>query len=255
MTTATAQAQLLNDEEVMNFVVRGYHIVEPEFPTGFNEAVYAEIAALPGNPGDGILDAVPKLYDVYRHLQVAGALASLLGDDYQMHSHRHCHMNFPGTHSQSWHQDSTNQRHHQVRMVLAMYYPQDVTADMGPTVLLPGSHFRNAPTDRMATYANLRDQVVLTVKAGTVAIVHYDAWHAASANISEKTRYMLKFLFHRTSEPTAPGWNHTEEGAARAMEHIRDRPVCNSQSDYYAEIQLRHQMWNHLLGQSYKPEQ
>jgi len=249
-TTATAQSHLLSDQEMVSFIARGYHIVEPDFPVGFNEAICAEIAALPGNPGDGILDAVPKLHAVYAHPKVAGALTSILGADYQMSSHRHCHSNFPGTRSQAWHQDSTNERHHQIRTVLAMYYPQQVTADMGPTVLMPGSHFRNAPTDRMANYANLRDQVVVTCKPGTVAITHYDIWHAASRNSSEKTRYMLKFLFNRMSEPTAPSWNHTEEGDAWARQHMIDNVYMVSQSDHYTERGLRWGMWNHLTGKS-----
>ena len=57
------------------------------------------------NPGDGILDRVPKLYQVYDHPKVRGALISLLGEDVQMNSHRHCHINPPGTRSQGWHQD------------------------------------------------------------------------------------------------------------------------------------------------------
>jgi ectoine hydroxylase-related dioxygenase (phytanoyl-CoA dioxygenase family) len=146
-------------------------------------------------------------------------------------------------------------RHHQLKTVLAMYYPQDITADMGPTVLMPGSHFRNAPTDRMATYANLRDQVVVTAKAGTVAITHYDIWHAASRNSSQKTRYMLKFLFNRMSEPAAPSWNHTEEGATRAMSNALAEVYTVSQSDLYTERNLRRQLWHHLLGQPYQWEQ
>ena len=117
-----------------------------------------------------ILDAVPELHQIYNDPAVRGALISLLGENYRMNSHRHCHMNKPGTRSQDWHQDSTNVRHHQVRTVLGMYYPQDVSETMGPTVVLPGTHFRNAPTDRMATYAHFREQVVFDVPAGTVAI-------------------------------------------------------------------------------------
>jgi hypothetical protein len=239
----------LTDEEVVSFLIRGYHIVETDFPPGFNEAVVAELDQLEENPGDAILDRVPKLYQVYAHPIVRGALASLLGDDVRMSGHRHCHVNPPGTRSQSWHQDGTNQRHHQLRTVLAMYYPQDVTPDMGPTVLLPGTHFRNAPTDRMATYANFREQVVLTVKAGTVAITHYDIWHAASANKSDRTRYMLKFLFSRASEPTAPSWEHDPEKAAALMGRFTfERAVTSSQSDHYKERRLRREMWNHMVG-------
>ena len=243
------RAFLLTDEEVISFIIRGYHIVEADFPAGFNEAIYDELQQLKENPGDGILDRVPKLYQVYDHPKVRGSLISLLGEDVRMNSHRHCHVNPPGTRSQSWHQDGTNQRHHQLRTVLAMYYPQDVTPDLGPTVIMPGTHFRNAPTDRMATYANFREQVALTVKAGTVAITHYDIWHAASENRGSRTRYMLKFLFSRDSEPKAPSWDHDPERAqALLYRFTSERAATCSQSDHYKERGLRWEMWKHLLG-------
>jgi hypothetical protein len=242
-------AYLLTDDEVIRFIIHGYHIVEAEFPPGFNEAIYEELGQLTENPGDAILDRVPKLYQVYDHPRVRGALVSLLGEDCRMNGHRHCHVNPPGTRSQSWHQDSTNQRHHQIRTVLAMYYPQGVPPELGPTVVMPGTHFRNAPTDRMATYANFREQVLLTVKAGTVAITHYDIWHAATANRGDRTRYMLKFLFSRASEPKAPSWNHDPEKAAAAARRLTFEKACTcAQSDHYKERRLRREMWNHLVG-------
>ena len=244
---------LLTDDEVITFVIRGYLIVEPDFPVGFNEAIYQELEQLgitPTNdPRNAILERVPKLYQVYDHPKVRGALVSLLGEDFQMNAHRHCHRNQPGTRSQSWHQDSINQRHYQVRRVLALYYPQDATPDMGPTAIVPGTHLRNAPSDRMATYGNFREQVLTTVKAGTVAILHYDIWHAATANTSNLTRYMLKFLFDRVSEPNAPSWNHDPEEAATLAQRFNREKVCAvAQSDFYKEWHLRREMWDHLLG-------
>ena len=245
---------LLTDDETISFIIRGYHIVEADFPEGFNELIYEELEGLDilqDNPGDAILDRVPKFYQVYDHPKMRGALVSLLGEDVQMNSHRHCHVNPPGTRSQSWHQDGTNKRHHQIQTVLAMYYPQDVTAELGPTVIMPGTHFRNAPTDRMATYANFREQVVLAVKAGTVAITHYDIWHAATANCGDQTRYMLKFLFSRGVEPKAPSWNHHPEEAAALMGRFTFERACAcSQSDHYKERGLRMEMWNHLIGKT-----
>ena len=243
----------LTDDEIITFIVRGYHIVETDFPEGFNESIYEALEQITDNPGDAILDRVPKLYQVYDHPKVRGALVSLLGEDVQMNGHRHCHINPPGSRSQSWHQDSTNQRHHQIRTVLAMYYPQDVTPELGPTVIMPGTHFRNAPTDRMATYANLREQVVLNVKAGTVAITHYDIWHAAATNRATQTRYMLKFLFSRVSEPKAPSWNHDPAHVASALSRLSSERACAcSQSDHYKERGLRRRMWNHLIGKGGK---
>ena len=85
--------------------------------------------------------------------------------------------------------------------------------------------------------------------AGTVAITHYDIWHAASANTSDKMRYMLKFLFDRTEEPSAPSWKHDPVLAAEAQNRlVFERSIMCSQSDHYKERGLRQEMWRHLLG-------
>lgn len=247
---------LLTDEQVMRFISHGYHLVEPEFPAGFNEAVLAKLESLDvprQNPGNGILAAVPELYEVYNHPKVRGALVSLLGEDVRMNQHRHCHVISPGNQSQGWHQDGTNVRHHQTWTTLAMYYPQDVTPDMGPTAVLPGTHFRNAPTDRMVNYTNIKGTRFLTVKAGTVAITHYDLWHAGTVNRSTRRRYMLKFLFDRQSEPR-PGkasWNHDAAGGdkrAQGMVGEMVGPIQHYGSDYYKEWELRREMWEWYMG-------
>ena len=250
MTDLIAQPpRLLSDDEVLRFVTHGYHLLHPEYPAGLDEAI-AEQCGQVKAVGNGILASVPLLHEVYAHPEVRGALVSLLGSDYVMNGHRHLHVNAPGSRSQNWHQDGTNVRHHQVWCVLAMYYPHEVPLEQGPTIIMPGTHFRNAPTERLATYANIKDQVPLAVPAGTVAITHYDLWHAATRNLTDRHRYMLKFLFDRQSAPTEPSWNHDPETVAevahrRIREHVG--PVDHS-SDHYKEWELRTEMWQWMLG-------
>ncbi|MAS37376.1 MAG: hypothetical protein CL610_25470 [Anaerolineaceae bacterium] len=212
----TPEAELLDDAGVQAFIVNGYMLVETDFPASFHESICEQIDAVMarrGNPNDDILDEVPDLQKVYDHPKVRGALMSLLGEDFKMNSHRHCHYSGSGARGGHWHQDSLNVRHHQIWRVLAMYYPQDVTEDMGPTVVLPGTQYHNTPTALMSTYMNFKDQVALSVKAGTVAITHYDIWHAWMHNTSGKHRRMLKFLFDRTTEPTQPSWDTTPDSS------------------------------------------
>jgi hypothetical protein len=253
-TSGLAAPVLLDDAQVMRFVNRGYHLVETDFPAEFHQRVIRELEAKPDRYGNGVLDTVPDLQKVYDHPKVRGALISLLGDDMRMNEHRHCHAIAPRTMtSQSWHQDGTNVRHHQVWTVLAMYYPQDVTPEMGPTVILPGSHFRNAPTDRMANYTNILGAEFLTVKAGTVAITHYDLWHAGTLNRSDRARYMLKFLFDRQSPPGRPSWKHDPVSGGRVAQGLVSEmigPVQHYVSDYYKEWELRKEMWAWLNGRS-----
>ena len=47
---------LLTDDQIISFVIHGYHIVEVDFPDGINGTIYDKISQLENNPGDGILD-------------------------------------------------------------------------------------------------------------------------------------------------------------------------------------------------------
>jgi hypothetical protein len=252
---------LLNDSEVAHFLATGYHLVEPELPTGLNENIAAQLDALATNPGDAITEAVPELWQVLEHPTVTGALSSLLGPDYEVQPHRHWHCKQPDSPHMNWHQDGLNNRDILLNRFLGLYYPTDITPNMGPTIIVPGTQFRNAPTDRMATYTNIRGQVALTVKAGTVAFTHYDLWHGTAANRSAHKRHMIKFLFRRTRENTAPTWNHDPEAINKPNDwnkksHAEDannilnftNPIGVSQSDHYKERAIRRQNWDFLIG-------
>jgi len=245
-----ADPVLLTDDQLLSFIVNGFYLIKPDFPDSLHERICDALDALENNPGDHILEAVPAIADVYNHPVTRGALISILGADYAMNPHRHWHARVKGARSQGWHQDGTNVRHHQVWTVLAMYYPHDVTKEMGPTVIMPGTHFRNAPTDRMQTYGNFEEQVVLDVEAGTIAITHYDLWHAGTINRLDQTRSMLKFLFDRQSVPTSPSWNHDPDGylsvlRPRISEQVGGIGYC---SDYYQEWELRFELWKWYMG-------
>jgi len=254
---------LLTDVEMARFLVNGYHLVEPDLPVGLNERIAARLDTLTANPGDAITETVPELWKVLEHPAVRGALISLLGADYTVNSHRHWHCKQPGSGHMQWHQDGTNNRNTQLNRLLGLYYPHSITAEMGPTVIVPGTQFRNAPTDRMSTYTNIRGQVPLTVPAGTVAFTHYDLWHGTASNRSGVKRHMIKFLFRRTRDNTAPTWNHDPEAANKPADwNERDRaedatnilnftnPLGVSQSDHYKERTIRRQNWNYLTGRS-----
>ena len=254
---------LLKDVDMARFLVNGYHVVELELPEGLNEKIAGRLDTLQANPGDAITETVPELWQIVEHPQVRGALISLLGEEYSVNSHRHWHCKLPGSGDMQWHQDSTNDRGTTIDRLLGLYYPHTITADMGPTVIVPGTQFRNAPTDRMATYTNIRGQVPLTVPAGTFAITHYDLWHGTASNSSNIKRHMIKFLFNRTSANSSPSWNHDPEALNRPRDwNARDKaqdaanilafgnPLGVSQSDHYKERTIRHQCWQELMGQA-----
>jgi hypothetical protein len=252
---------LLSDADVARFIAQGYYLVEPALPEGLNEEIANRLDELQENPGDAITEAVPELRQVLDHPTVRGVLVSLLGAGYEVQSHRHWHCKQPGSGHMQWHQDSTNSRDVRIDRFLGLFYPREVTADMGPTVIVPGTQFRNAPTDRMATYTNIRGQVPLVVKAGTVAFTHYDIWHGTAANRSSAKRHMIKFLFRRTAPSEGPTWNHdpaslnrptnwNQKDGAEDVNNILTflNPLGVSQSDHYKERAIRRRCWDQLMG-------
>ncbi len=201
----------LDDDSRARFVADGCLTVRTTLPADFHSDLYARIDELfekEGNPGNNLLPRLPEIRRVFDDPAVAGALESLLGPGYVMNPHRHCHLNPPGSPGQSWHKDcyvfDHNLRHPRFRWVLGFYYPQDVTADMGPTGVLPGQQWYRTISDPDPGKATEREEPLLG-EAGTVAIVHFDSWHRAIANQSSRKRYMLKFQFARTAEPDLSG--------------------------------------------------
>ena len=242
---------LLTDEQVLRFITYGYHVVDNVFDAAFNAAIDEQCGALGGNPGDAILDRVPMLHDVFAHPAVRGALVSVCGVDMKMNGHRHCHTRQPQRFAHNWHTDSQDRGATDMKWVLAMYYPHTVTPDMGPTVILPGSHFRAAPNPTLESFANIRGQFAMAVPAGTVVVVHPNIWHGAGPNYTDRRRHMLKFLFDRVSPNETPNWRHdpaTADDTARRL--LSERPTPCDEVDHKKQIAKRYEVWNMLLGRA-----
>ena len=148
---------------------------EPTVPEGTHDACYQKLNAIidsEANPGNNILPRVPEMRHILNCPEVRGALISVLGPDYLEHPHRYCHFIPPGRDGQTWHKDDyiydQNVRHHRGRWVMAFYYPQAVTADMGPTSIAPG-HQHYDTTAQLETEESA--EMPITGPAGTVAIV------------------------------------------------------------------------------------
>ena len=247
---------LLNDDDVADFIIKGYLIVDTGVKQEVNRSILARLNSLDSNPGDKITEVAPQLSEIYDHPRVRGALSSLLGHDYSMNEHRHCHRNPSGSRSQIWHQDSLDisslhPRHDKhIHQLLMMYYPQDVNKLNGPTALIPGTHLlSNQAQDRTASQGNFKYQVIAEVPAGHVLILHYDIWHAGTANSSGNIRYMIKFLFDRVSESTIPSWKHDPSKSFGITTKLDAQPTMGLQRTLGDRIRInRREMWNNLSG-------
>ena len=226
---------LLSDQEMKEFIINGYHIVKTSLPISFHQQIFRrtiDLIRAEGPPGNNLLPKIPILANVFTDPAVEGALTSILGQNYVMHPHRACHYHPPQSQQQTWHKDypvGGNLRCHRGRMAMAFYYPQDVTENMGPTAVQPGTQYYQHHNQAV-------EGVPLCGGAGTVTIVHYDLWHRATENQSKKIRLMLKFLFCRTEEPLHPSWD-TESSDWN----------INSSFSHKPQLMWRH-IWQWYLG-------
>ena len=202
----------LTDTQMRDFIVNGYLTVRADLPRSFHETIYRktqELTEKEGNLGNNILPRVPELQAVFEEPAVRGALTSILGENYVMHSHRHPHQNRPHSDGQGFHKDSywgyQKIRHHCPRWAMAFYYPQDSPIEIGPSAVLPGTQYYNSRITE-----NNEGELALSGEAGTITIIHFDLWHRAMANLTDKTRYMMKFQFIRMDAPQEPEWNVTD---------------------------------------------
>ncbi len=91
--------------------------------------------------------SVPEILTVLRAPGLVGACNQLLGEDWAIVPFAHNAPFVSGAYDQHWHKDDNapyNQRkhrHHHAVQIEMLYYPQAVKADMGPTAVIPYSHY------------------------------------------------------------------------------------------------------------------
>ncbi|HCL30683.1 MAG TPA: hypothetical protein DIC52_19915 [Candidatus Latescibacteria bacterium] len=235
--------QLFDDGALRDFLRHGYALIDSDQPPEFHRDVcdrLDHIMESEGNPGNNILPRVPEIQTIFDTPSVQAALTRILGPGYVMHPHRHCHHRPPGAAPQGWHKDDyvydQNVRHHRGRWVMAFYYPQAVTTDMGPTAILPGQQHHDTTA---ALAADPAAEMSITGPAGTVAIVNFDVWHRACANTSQLNRYMLKFQFLRMQEPTQTdtgAWEDAEGVVRYQWDWLRQAAPCTPPASALGDV-------------------
>ncbi|GGD65901.1 HEAT repeat domain-containing protein [Paenibacillus nasutitermitis] len=205
--------QLLDDEQMQSFISKGFLILKTDFKNEFHTRLLEQLDYVyekEGNPGNNLLPRIRELQVVFDSPVIKGALTSVLGPNYIMHTHRYGHLNsnpVPG----GWHKDSywgyQRMRNHKQWWAMIMYFPQDTPLELGPTGVMPGTQYHES---RIFEQDDNDWEGKANGGAGTFALIHYDIWHRSNSNLTGKQRYMLKFEFMRTDAATEPTWNCTD---------------------------------------------
>ena len=203
---------LLSSRRVAEFVARGFLRLEAVVPDELNERFRAEAAerAIPEvAAGTPLLAAYPEdstLGAIVRLPLVRGAIESLAGpgcllDHHFLHiAHKRSSFEKRGLRqsAQPTHQDSTIDPRREQFDVQLLYFPQEVTREMGGTRFIPGSHLRIVSEAAVSRYQNVLGQEHVVCPAGTLLVAHHGLWHGGGINRSERIRYTFKMRLNPT---------------------------------------------------------
>ena len=216
---------LLNSRQMASFVARGFLRFDGLVPDAINAQFLDEVGRPPEvGPKDDFMAAYGKLLagtkiptvpagtpleDTYpadtalgrliRLPEVRDAIDSLVGPG-PIFDHHFLHITLPPwvyeaigrpNASQHTHQDSTIDVRRAFDLQI-MYFPHDVTEEMGGTRFIPGTHLRIVSEAAIGRYQNVVGQQHMVCPAGTLLFLHHGIWHGGGLNRSEDLRYMFK---------------------------------------------------------------
>lgn len=263
--TGTAGLPLpLNAQQFANFVHEGYLLLYPTVPGGedFHRLMCEQAKYLRGlgEIGNNLLAQCEHVDAVLDAPEIVGALTSLLGEDYALSAHRHCHVAMEGSQGQTWHQDSffgfQQFRHAAPTDVMIMYYPQAVSDLMGPTAIVPGSQYgRQWSTGMSGTVAPQSDKLMTTERPGACLLMHYHLWHRGTQQLGGSNvpmRFMFKFQFRRTRplQPAPPFLGAISAGANPFIDAVTN---TDTREGYHRRVCAG--VWAVLAGKPLPPEQ
>lgn len=127
------------------------------------------------------------------------AVADLLGDNLRFH-HAKLNSKLPGSGTVvKWHQDFTFDPHSNDDCITVMLFLDDITRDIGPARVVPGSHrgplhslwhdgvFTGAVADDVASACET-SAVECLAAAGSLCLMHTRSLHASSENLTDRAR-------------------------------------------------------------------
>jgi hypothetical protein len=243
---------LLTSVQMAEFVSHGALRMDAVVPDELNaQAIDVFAEGIPSMPYGATVDEAFPVGTFVRHLidlpAVAGAIYSLVGPGPTI-DHHHVHIREPrGGDAQPLHGDAIIDVRPDAFDVQLMYYPHEVTAEMGGTLSVPGSHLRHSNESDTGRYQNLRGQTRLTCPAGTIVLLHHGIWHGGRRNDSDIPRYMFKIRFNPTVRQIRL-WNTDDLADPAVAAMLSTRFPWYELATGRLEIYNRIKLWQALTG-------
>lgn len=250
---------LLTSVQMASFVATGAFRMDAVVPDEMNrQALEVLKAGIPAVPyGTPLSEAFVDSEFVQRLVQlpeIAGAIHSFVGPEPMVDHHAvHIRKAHEGE-AQNLHGDAIIDVREDAFDVQLMYYPQEVTLEMGGTLSVPGSHLRRTNESDTGRYQNLLGQTRLTCPPGTIVLLHHGIWHGGRKNDSAVDRYMFKIRFNPTVRQVRL-WN-TDDLYDEAVAHELGQSFpWYENATGRLEIYNRVKLWQALTGDdTYDPD-
>ncbi|MET7617763.1 phytanoyl-CoA dioxygenase family protein [Streptomyces sp. NPDC005408] len=251
-TSTSISTELLSSVRMARFVAYGSLRLDAVVPQEMNDrAIEVLDEGIPEVPfGTPAEEAFPEGSFARRLIElppVEGALRSLVGPAPTV-DHHAVHIREPREgNAQPLHGDAIIDVRPDAFDVQLMYYPHEVTAEMGGTLSVPGSHLRRTNESDTGRYQNLRGQTRLTCPAGTVVLLHHGLWHGGRRNDSATRRYMFKIRFNPTV-PQVRLWDTGDLADPAVAEELSTTFPWYEHATGRLEIHNRVRLWRALTG-------
>jgi hypothetical protein len=253
------QKNLLTSVQMAHFVANGSLRMDAVVPDEMNQQAIAVLkAGVPAVPyGTPLSETFEDGSFVHRLVQlpeIAGAIHSLVGPEPTVDHHAvHIRKAHEGE-AQDLHGDAIIDVRPDAFDMQLMYYPQEVTLEMGGTLSVPGSHLRRTNETDTGRYQNLRGQTRLTCPAGTVVFLHHGIWHGGRRNDSDIDRYMFKIRFNPTVRQVRL-WNTEDLYDDQVAAELGQSFPWYENATGRLEIYNRVKLWQALTGDdTYDPD-
>ncbi len=195
-------APTMTDREVLDFCKRGFVVLPGVVPDEINRRTY-EFLRVHREHLVNVHHEEWFVKNVILNPAVTGVARSLLGRNFGLPNRFGNHRSVGTRPPQNWHVDGEQVMPPELPGLLTFHYPQEVTLEMGPTELLPGSHHLRSLGVYMDHYDRIRGTYLGIIPAGSVIMMAQRTWHRRSAATAppDSERNMLMYDYWRTTPP------------------------------------------------------
>jgi ectoine hydroxylase-related dioxygenase (phytanoyl-CoA dioxygenase family) len=212
VTVSVDWSRLTLDERIRHIEIEGYVVIPDLIPTETLSQIRDELDRLPTCPTDysehqrGCADVQwtdsRACIELIALPDMVAFLTTLLGDELICTSCCYA-LSQPGHPGIAIHTDAQpygskifGMQSSSPRLVRVLYYLDDLTPECAPLKVIPRSHLSlHADANPYHRYLRHPEEVMITCRAGTAAIINQSVVHANYPNVSRKNRRMLAIAY------------------------------------------------------------